>query len=750
MRSFLLLLTLACFPVLSKAQVDSLQRELSKATGEKRFIILKQLIARDTSVKYTTYLSQASEYAQSKNSTIAEIEISSATGDHFFNRQDYSEALNHYRKALLTSSRQKLLQKTITYLEKCGWALEGMTRMDEALTYYKAALSINQKLKLKDNPALLEEIAFIYLDQQKFDDALLYFKNALKEDIQLKDTVAIAADLNNIGMIYVNKAQFDSSTKYYEATLTYYRLRNDKSSIARTLFSIGVNYKEQGLYDLGLEKILTAARYYEEDSNPEMLAFCYNTIGTIHMELGYYERSLSYQFKALNIRRKINDKLGIANSLTNIGNVYKQQKKYKKALDYLLQSLTVKEELGKKLQIAITLDLLGEVYFLTGKNKEAESFYLRSVNLKEEVGDRKGIALTCNKLGDLYMKLKRYADAEHYLEQARSIAGTTGAKDVLLASYETTARLYREENKAAKALEFYDRYYALKDSIFNQQKNTAITEMQVKYETERKEQEILLLGEKQKAQSALMQKQYITIYSLTGGALLLIIIAFVSFKAYRSYKKANAQNKVIISQKQELLEQKQLMMRELHHRVKNNLQLLSGLLSLQRNRVQQTPAQQALQAVDQRLKAMLLIHRELYLDKSHDRVSILDYVRQLSDNLLSAYGFSKDKIDVQLDVEDLMIDAEKALNLGLIINEAVSNSFKHAFGKVERPMIHISLRNVDEGKLLLVIRDNGPGLPVNNPSTASFGISLVEMLSREMKGSLQFSSTNGTCMELKI
>nr|WP_246439641.1 sensor histidine kinase [Rhabdobacter roseus] len=191
-------------------------------------------------------------------------------------------------------------------------------------------------------------------------------------------------------------------------------------------------------------------------------------------------------------------------------------------------------------------------------------------------------------------------------------------------------------------------------------------------------------------------------------------------------------------------------MKELHHRVKNNLAIVSGLLKLQSNRITEVSAAKAVREGQQRVEAMSLIHQRLYQTDHVTSVNIREYIIDLAENLMQSYGYDRDAFDLRIDVERTQLDVDLAIPIGLIINELLTNSFKHAYEGVQRPMLIINLRNNDG--ITLEVKDNGPGVdPIEWKKTSnSFGKRLITNLSEQTGGEFRIENTDGMHYYLHI
>jgi two-component sensor histidine kinase len=185
-------------------------------------------------------------------------------------------------------------------------------------------------------------------------------------------------------------------------------------------------------------------------------------------------------------------------------------------------------------------------------------------------------------------------------------------------------------------------------------------------------------------------------------------------------------------------------MKELHHRVKNNLQIVSSLLNLQSAKIDDPMAQKALMEGQHRIEAMSLIHQKLYQTKTTSRVNIQEFIAELSENLMHAYGYNDDNFNLQLTIGIKELEADIAIPAGLILNEVVTNAFKYAYKNVPAPALHITLRE-DGHKLLLTIADNGRELTEKAwRQSGSFGRQLIQSLTQQLEGSMQLNCDAGS------
>ncbi len=199
------------------------------------------------------------------------------------------------------------------------------------------------------------------------------------------------------------------------------------------------------------------------------------------------------------------------------------------------------------------------------------------------------------------------------------------------------------------------------------------------------------------------------------------------------------------------LREKEVLLKEIHHRVKNNLQVISSLLYLQAKNIQGKEPPAMFQDSQSRVRAMALVHERLYQSQDLARVNFAEYVRSLANYLFRSYGVNTNVIRLKINVEDVFLGVDTAIPCGLIINELVSNSLKHAFPDGREGEIRIELRS-DDGWCILVVSDDGVGFPrdVDFRNKQSLGLQLVDTLVNQLEGIIELDGSSGTAFEITL
>jgi two-component sensor histidine kinase len=206
------------------------------------------------------------------------------------------------------------------------------------------------------------------------------------------------------------------------------------------------------------------------------------------------------------------------------------------------------------------------------------------------------------------------------------------------------------------------------------------------------------------------------------------------------------------------VEEKEVLLREVHHRVKNNLQAISNLLYLQSSYVDDGRITEIFREMRDRIKSIALIHERLYETNDLARINFAEYVQSLVDQLIHSYGVDPDHIKLEISIDEVSINVDMAIPLGVIINELVSNSIKHAFpAELKRPAdepnrIKVELSVQSDQSLLLKVSDNGLGFPLETDlaKTETLGLHLVRTLSSHIGGQIELDQSHGAAIKIRF
>ncbi|MBO0938395.1 sensor histidine kinase [Fibrella sp. HMF5335] len=383
------------------------------------------------------------------------------------------------------------------------------------------------------------------------------------------------------------------------------------------------------------------------------------------------------------------------------------------------------------LNTAITRKNLGHFAIAVSQYEACAAYFARQKNL---------FALTmvyANMPRALY-GLKRYDEGIRIANKAIAMANNTADRLAIQSDVnEALSQLYEAKGDHRQALRAFRQSKAQQDSLFNQEKERQIQELESKYEAEKRNAEIKQLNEER-------SQRHWQLAGLGGGALLLALLLGLSVSQSRRLRQGS-------QRMSKQADQLQLLMRELHHRAKNNLAIVSGLLELQANRTDDGRTKQAFQEGQQRIHAMSLIHQRLYQTDALTTIDLRDYISNLVQSMMNTYGFTPATLDLHMSLVADAVDADMAIPMGLIINEVLTNAFKYAFGGVEHPRLSVIL-HTNHDVILLEIADNGPGVDLTawQQATGSFGKQLIRNLSDQLDAELTVENRQGTYVRLQV
>jgi len=265
-----------------------------------------------------------------------------------------------------------------------------------------------------------------------------------------------------------------------------------------------------------------------------------------------------------------------------------------------------------------------------------------------------------------------------------------------------------------------------RDSLNNLRTSEEINKLHIQYQTDKKDKENQQLQTEKEIQQIKMETQKRQLYSvIIAAAIITLLLLLMGFQ----YQRVQQKNAKILHQNQQI----QTLHRELNHRVKNNLAFMTSLLEMQIRRINSPEAKAILAESENRLKALALVHTQLFQNEGKTHVNIKDYLTALVQSLQQIFTLPDKTLAIELALVDFETHAEDAMRLGLIINEAITNSVKHAFKDIPHPKIFISGSLADNGKLQLQYKDNGPGaqsLIKSAPDT--LGLTLIDLLKRQL------------------
>jgi len=332
------------------------------------------------------------------------------------------------------------------------------------------------------------------------------------------------------------------------------RQLNFKKGLAKAIILMSSIYFEYGDYSKCLEYNLQALKIREELGDIWGIAGANGNIGTVCQLLKRYDKAIEYHQKALIMFQTLNqkkpsedNKFSIAGCYMSIAGVYQEIGKKNDAMKYLQDALQIYNQLDYKPNIISCMNNIGVLLHLMKDDNKALYYHTAALNLSVNICDSKAESDACINIANIYLSDNKFNKTIKYAERGLHIAEKLSAKENISMAYHLLSLAYSMNNDFRKAYKYFKIYSEIKDSIFNEVSSKQITEMQTKYETEKKEQQITILNKEKLLQFAELNKQKIIIWTVVGGLLLIVIIAIIIF---RSLRITHRQKRIIEKQKQ--------------------------------------------------------------------------------------------------------------------------------------------------------------------------------------------------------
>lgn len=524
-------------------------------------------------------------------------------------------------------------------------------------------------------------------------------------------------------------------------------------------------------YINGMKYELMAVESAERQKDTSLiLCTIYNRLAAAYYVSRQYKESLASLDKALAIARKYRNEDYIANTLcTKISTLVRTYRAAEALplINELSRSKATADEVGR-CQVA---ELFIDAYTQLRKPDSARPWFeLLSRQSIDHFADPYTKMLIQNGLAVYYFATRQYDRAHPLFLRMDSIA-----RGNQLPFYQAVNHLKWARNDSAlgnylSAYRHFQQYKLINDSMFSAQRTRLVASLQIQHETREKEDSLLLqarniqlLRQQSELDQAQVREARTTRNVLLGGSALLLLVLGLGINRYRLKQRGNRllqerqaeidrQNHFLqdlTSQQNILLNEKEWLLREIHHRVKNNLQVTISLLNIQSAYLSNEAAQEAIRNSQRRMQTMSLIHQKLYQSENLARINMLAYIRELVSYLRESFGGSRN-VSFQLDTDPVELDVAQAVPVGLILNEAITNAIKYAFPGEQAGLIHVILRGEPGGNIALVIADNGAGWQNGTGDTppSSLGINLMKGLAGQLQGSFCLCHDNGTRIEV--
>ncbi len=537
-----------------------------------------------------------------------------------------------------------------------------------------------------------------------FQAFVFYYRNA--------DWLNAADQLNEIGYLRFTRENYTGAMQLYALTYRLAQRLGDKGLEMTTLTYMAQVQGRLGRWRSALAAYRETLLWYSAQQQYRNLAVLCNNIGNVYLQMERPDSALWYYSRALNALSAQPDTLQRAITSANIGQLYLDESLPDSALPYLQDAAAIFYE-----------------YRYAGN------------------------------LADVYYNLYRYAaqrvkpelQLEYALAAYQYATITQHSAQLARAAY-ILSEWYAGQSNFAEAYRYSQLHTQSLDSLYNLQAQEVRQRMAQEFETERKEDQIAMLGAASRIKDleieAGLTRQRFYLLGLIICGIVLLFFGVLFYQRRKRLHLLREKNRLI----RDSLAQKELMLREIHHRIKNNLQIVSSLLTLQQHLPGDKTPEELLQLSQQRIALIALIHEKLYQSESPSRISLKAYLDDFFRDFSVALLFAEKQIRYEIDTDAIEMDMDRIIPFGLVLAELVTNSVRHAFAPGQSGYIRVECR-LSGNEVNVCLSDNGRGLPsgFSFAVTATLGMRLVAGLVKQVNGRIQVvPGREGACFNLSF
>ena len=566
------------------------------------------------------------------------------------------------------------------------------------------------------------------------EQALMRAREAINLSGKLNYAKGTATGYSRLALAYKLLTKYDSSFYFFKKSSSLFAQLGNTDGQISALTNIGTLYNRIGSFDSAANYLFMSLKLAESSGNIELQGSTLNSIGLLMQDQKKYGEAIEYFLRSLKLNEESGKSKSIAISCENLGNTYLLKDDYQDAHNYFIRAKETYLLLEDNRSLGRVNINISELLRKQGKYKESVESAKVAADLYRKIGNQNGMAFAYLSLAVTNLELRQFAPAKTFAQQALEIASGTGNRQVELQCYETLHKIYYQSGEYKKAYEYMLKSAAINDSLFNEKKETIVSELQTKYQTEKKENEILLLSKEKELSDAKIKRQEILRNSLIAGSLLMLTIGLLLFNRYR------------ISQRQRQQAERMRISSDLHDEIGSTLSSISMYSAYANDKPAE--AGNILTEISSMSGQMIEDMNDIIWAINPNN----DGFGKTIDRLYSYASKMAQSKNIELDFknigafEEISLTMEQRKNIYLICKEAINNAVKYSGCK------SLTLTFSLDGKSLsALIRDDGDGFD----TTLNFdgnGLKNMKRRAEELTATifLQSEKTIGTSVKMDL
>ncbi|MGH1334659.1 MAG: histidine kinase dimerization/phosphoacceptor domain -containing protein [Aureispira sp.] len=431
----------------------------------------------------------------------------------------------------------------------------------------------------------------------------------------------------------------------------------------------------------------------------------------------------------------------------NIAECYFNSLDYKEAKQNALKSISFHPSNALKSNgHAVNHLILGYTHRIDGESKKALEYYHSAIQSYQTTDNICELPLCYLKIADLHVLKKEFKQAEAYIDLAFYLSDSCNINQYKLLSHLSRVTLLEEKGLYKEAFQHLRKVETLRQKISRKKQLKLVSDLQIKHQT------VLAQSQNQKLKETaliLQENNTFKFILLSGSLIASITLVIFGSLLLRIRRKKNAKLKDQLTKINQQNKEREALLKEVHHRVKNNMQVITSLLHLQAtdtSKLQEDPTS-LFQSSQNRINAMALVHEMLYQSEDVSKISLPAYIKDLTQSLYTTLKAPEQEITFSLDIPDIPLGLDTAIPLGLLLNELLSNALLHGLKNQATGKVYVHIKTLEQNHYQLSIGDNGIGF---NPAQdilrqSSLGLSITQKLIRQLQGSIKNVKDQAGC-----
>lgn len=704
---------------------------------------------------------KAEESLKSKKEDEAKVDLILALSNHHFEKNKYFT--KPITKSETLAKEAYRISKKLNYKKGLGASYLLLSMLEQhdnhfkkSKTYASIAVAILSKI---DEPNLLGEAWVMIwssniLMGMNYEDRIVFLEKARQCFQKANNKKRLADCYKEMGDIYFLIGNGKESLACLKKALPLYK-ESHYENLEGIYDLMGAVYIFLGDYKEGLKYAFLALDTAEKTGSERIfLCTIYNRIGLAYEEMGDMDNALKYLEKSLKVATDFNDTNNIRILVGNYCGTLIKIKNYNEALALIVN--TKKQHPKIESRNASEIDcILITIYVHKNQLDKALDYQKKVISKLEYIKDYHSLLITYSTLINLNLVVKDYKKAIYYTDLYHDMCKKLD-KDIYFADYNLWEfKIDSAKGNLAPAMEHYKEYVRISKKCFDEKKSNEINRLNILYETEKKDKYITNLKDESIIQNNSLEKASLMRNIMYAGFILLFAFIFFLYKAYILKQKNNL---ILKTQQEEInqnnlslkqaINEKEWLLKEIHHRVKNNLHMVVGLLASQTEYLKGKEAIDANLESQRRVESMSMIHDKLYQSENLSLIDMPSYILDLTYYLSDSFDKGK-QIRFSIDVDKVDFPLSHSVPIGLILNEAITNAIKYAFPENIESIIKIILKEKNS-EFKLIIWDNGIGIPdtIDIENSKTLGLKLIKGLSEDIQADFKISNESGTKIEL--